>query len=221
MKKSFRDYVFEASADIPSPSGQTIGPTASAQPSTSQSSAVQSSKQAWMPGQPVIPGITVGVNSPNNPNGQKLPGTVSNVNKANNTVDVLDPTTGQTTTHSINDLGAVIGGGNSTTSATNPVPQVGQQMSEQLLRLRQLAGITEDASCGATGAGSIAIAPANMGNTKRRIPVEEGPSLEHPEVSNKTVVGDTKPNQATGRLSANLAARNKKTASRTNNGFKK
>lgn len=81
--------------------------------------------------------------------------------------------------------------------------------------------IAEDSSGGASCAGGIAIAPTAMGGMKKRSQVEEGPSEEYTPGVAKTVAGDTKPNQATGRLSANLAARGKKTASRINNGFKK
>lgn len=94
-------------------------------------------------------------------------------------------------------------------------------MSEEISRMRQLAGIAEDASGGASCAGGIATAPVAMGAMKKRTQVEEGPSEEYTPGVAKTVAGDTKPNQATGRLSANLAARGKKTASRINNGFKK
>ena len=106
-------------------------------------------------------------------------------------------------------------------------PPAGEQVAEDgenkdLARLKQLAGIKENCSSGATGAGSIAVAPAAMGTMqKRKPPVEESPSLEHQDIGRKSVVGDTKPNQATGKLSANLAARNKKTASRTDNGLRR
>lgn len=91
-----------------------------------------------------------------------------------------------------------------------------------LSRLKELAGIKEDASCGATGAGAIAIAPAAMGGVKRRQPTDEELKKEYtPKEAPKTIVGDTKPGQAMGELSSNLAVRGKKTASRNNNGFKK
>lgn len=99
-----------------------------------------------------------------------------------------------------------------------------QQMkeSEELARMRKLAGIKENASCGATGAGSIAIAPAAMGKINRRQPTDEKLKKEYtPKESAKTIVGDTKPNQASGELSATLAANGKKTASRRNNGLKR
>ena len=42
-----------------------------------------------------------------------------------------------------------------------------------------------------------------------------------PKEAAKTIVGDTKPNQASGELSATLAANGKRTASRINNGIKR
>lgn len=99
-----------------------------------------------------------------------------------------------------------------------------QQMkeAEDLARMRKLAGIKENASCGATGAGSIAVAPAAMGKVNKRQPTDEQLKKEYtPKEAAKTIVGDTKPGQASGELSATLAANGRKTASRNNNGFKK
>ena len=80
----------------------------------------------------------------------------------------------------------------------------------------------EDCSGGATGAGAVAIAPTSMGRVKRRQETTESPKKEYtPKAAAKTIVGDTKPSQASGELSATLAANGRKTASRTNNGFKK
>jgi len=214
---SFSQYheLCEASADIPAPSGQTISPSAAA-PATQQQP--QGKQRMFVPGQPVLPGMTVGVNDATGRN--RVPGTVSNVDKATNTVKVMDPKTGQTTTHGINDLGAIAA--KATVQPNQQVSQqVGQQMAEELSRLRQLAGIAEDASCGASGAGGIATAPMPMGKVKRRQPVEEVQAKEYTPTVAKTVVGDTKPSQASGELSSTLAANGKKTASRINNGFKK
>ena len=99
-----------------------------------------------------------------------------------------------------------------------------QAVSEDkaLARMRQLAGIKEDGSSGASCAGGIAVAPMPMGGVKRRQPTNEQQPKEYTaKEAPKTIVGDTKPGQASGELSANLAVRGKKTASRTNNGFKK
>ena len=102
-----------------------------------------------------------------------------------------------------------------------PPPVAESEFHSELSRLRELAGISEDASCGATGAGAIAMAPSSMGKVKRRQPVDEVQAKEYTPGPQKTVVGDTKPNQASGELSATLAANGKKTASRINNGFKR
>jgi hypothetical protein len=92
-----------------------------------------------------------------------------------------------------------------------------------LSRMRQLAGIRETCSSGATGAGSIAIAPAAMGKMNRRQQTDEVLKKEHglADRGRKTIVGDTKPAQASGELSSTLAANGKKTASRKGNGIRK
>jgi hypothetical protein len=91
-----------------------------------------------------------------------------------------------------------------------------------LQRLKELAGIAENCSGGATGAGAIAIAPAPMGKMKKREPTEETLKKEYtPREAAKTIAGDTKLHQASGELSATLAANGKKTASRINNGMKR
>lgn len=101
--------------------------------------------------------------------------------------------------------------------------QMTQMMEDpEIARMKKLAGIAEDASCGASSAGAIASVSAPLGKVKRRNPVEESPSLEHPVAGKKTIIGATGPQASpSGKLSANLAARNKPTANRTNNGFKK
>jgi hypothetical protein len=61
-----------------------------------------------------------------------------------------------------------------------------------------------------------------MGGMRKRQPTVEVVKKEYtPKEPAKTIVGDTKPSQASGELSANLAARGKKSAGRTNNGFKR
>jgi hypothetical protein len=102
-----------------------------------------------------------------------------------------------------------------------------QSISEEdkeLARLCELAGImVETCSAGATGAGSIAIAPTAVGGgiIKRRPSALSEFTKEYTPTVAKTVIGDTKPHQASGELSANLAASGKKTASRINNGRKR
>ena len=79
--------------------------------------------------------------------------------------------------------------------------------------MKQLAGIAEDCSAGASGAGGIAVAAKPMGTITRRQPTDEMIKTEHVPKVAKTVVGDTKPNQATGKLSADLRANGRKSAS--------
>ena len=226
-KMTFRQYynLLEAGTNIVPPSGQAIGPSAgsiapsanttspTSQPQQAQS-APQQAKVMWGgPGTPAEQGMTVGLKGPN---GLPVAGEITQVDQGSNGVKVRNSSTGQEEWHGNDDLQQFNGEG--TGPQTTPVQQ---QMAEDIRRMRQLAGIAEDASGGASCAGAIASAPAAIGAVKRRQPVEEGPSEEYtPDVA-KTVVGDTKPNQASGRLSANLAARGKRTASRTNNGFKK
>jgi hypothetical protein len=59
-----------------------------------------------------------------------------------------------------------------------------------------------------------------MGSAKKRVDsVEESPSLEHPVAGKKSVIGATGPQASQiGKLSANLAATNAKTARRVRNG---
>ena len=96
---------------------------------------------------------------------------------------------------------------------------------EELMRLKQLAGISETCSAGASGAGSVAVGVVEMGKgnvIRRQTNSEKKYSREYtPESAPKTIVGDTKPNQASGELSTKLVQKGKKTASRKNNGFKK
>lgn len=236
-KMSFMQYLrlLEAGANITPPSGQAIGPSrnpvatspgaptgapatiGTPSPSTpGVQSAPTKAPVLWKgQGSPVEQGMTVGLKGPN---GLPVAGEITQVDQSANGVKVKNPTTGQEEWHGNDDLQPY-----EDQSATSRVPGTQQQqMSEELARMRQLAGIAEDCSSGATGAGSIAVAPAAMGTVKRRQPVEEGPSEEYtPKEPAKTIIGDTKPSQASGRLSANLAARGQKTASRTNNGFKK
>jgi len=220
--KTFKDYVQEAAVITP-PSGQTIAPTASSsQQKTPAATAPTSNKmKAIWPGQgsPVEVGMTVGLKGPN---GLPVPGEVSQVDMAAKGIKVKNPTTGQDEWANIDTLEPFMVQGQSGQNI-KPGQQPATEDAQAIARMRKLAGIKEDASCGATGAGAIAVAPAAMGKVKRRTdPVEESPSLEHPVAGRKTIVGATGPQaSAIGRLSANNAARGKKTASRTNNGIKK
>ena len=205
---SFSQYhsLVEASADIPAPSGQQIGQPEQSQQTISPASNTKP-KTMWPgKGAPVQQGMTVGVKDDNN---KLVPGEVAQVDQSSKGVKVKNPITGQLEWYNDNDL--------QTAEMTNAV----SEETVDINRLRHLAGIHENCSSGCTGAGSVAAAPASSGMIKRTKDLEESPSDEHPDASSKTIVGDTKPNQATGRLSANLAAAGKRTASRNKNGLRR
>lgn len=226
-KMSFKQYhkLVEANgANIPSPSGAgTIGPQGTSSGTTVPSSDPSKPPTgkpavAWSPGMPVLPGATVGVNGMN---GKKIPGTVSNVDKSKNTVDVTDDTTGQITTHGINDLSAIAakqGIQQTQQQPQQPGQQQAQQMEEELSRLKQLAGIAEDGSCGGTGAGAVGGGvPVSLGGTKRRQPVKEVDAVE--QQMNGTLAGDIgNAHKASEKLSANLVKGNKPAAGNAGNG---
>jgi hypothetical protein len=227
---SFKQFLglLEAGANITPPSGQTIGTTGTSgttasptsNPRAAQTSPAKASVMWAGQGQPIEQGMTVGLKGPN---GVPVPGEISQVDQSANGVRVRNPTTGQDEWHNNDELEPYVGG-STVPGATNQAAGLQQsQVAEDIARLRKLAGISEDASCGATGAGAIAIAPTAMGNTKKRQAVEESPPRKEytPKGPAKTIVGDTKPGQASGELSANLAVRGKKTASRINNGIKR
>lgn len=220
--KSFKEYVSEAGALITPPSGQTIAPTSNSSQQKS-ATAPQAMKAIWPgKGAPVEVGMTVGLKGPN---GLPVPGQVSQVDMAAKGVKVKNPTTGQDEWANIDVLEPFMAQGQPGQQGQNikPGQQPTTEDAQALARMRKLAGISEDCSGGATGAGAIAVAPAAMGKVKRRTdPVEESPSLEHPVAGRKTIVGATGPQaSAVGKLSANNAARGKKTASRINNGIKR
>jgi hypothetical protein len=232
-KMSFMQYhtFLEASANIVPPSGQAIGPgaaTAGAPPApvtqgsptaTTQGPQKAPSKAQVMwagQGSPIEQGMTVGLKGPN---GLPVAGEITQVDQSANGVKVRNPTTGQEEWHGNDDLQPYVGG-STVPGATNQAAGLQQQMAEDIKRMRQLAGIAEDASGGASCAGGIAVAPAAMGSVKRRTMPENSMDEYTPTVA-KTVVGDTKPHQDSGKLSARLAKAGKPTASRSNNGFKK
>lgn len=221
---SFSEYhrLSEGGAMITPPSGQTIapsGPSTQPQKSSSAATSPQKIKSIW-PGQgaPVEVGMTVGLKGPN---GLPVPGEISQVDMTAKGVKVKNPTTGQDEWANMDALEPFMAGAEQGQNI-QPGQQPTAEDANSLARMRKLAGIREDSSGGATGAGAIAIAPTAMGQVKRRQPTEEQIKKEYtPKEAAKTIVGDTKPNQASGELSANLAARGKKTASRINNGYKK
>jgi len=215
---SFIEYRNLEEAIITPPSGQTIAPTAAPQKAGAAAVAPQKMKAIWPgKGAPVEVGMTVGLKGPN---GLPVPGEISQVDAGAKGVKVKNPTTGQDEWTNMDTLEPFMVGaeqGQNIQPGTQPTAE-----QAQLTRLKELAGIREECSGGATGAGAIAVAPAAMGKVKRRQPTEEQIKKEYtPKEAAKTIVGDTKPNQASGELSANLAVRGKKTASRANNGFKR
>lgn len=224
--KSFLEYVAEASANISPPSGQAVGPSASG-----AGPAPGSDMTAIWPGKgaPIKMGMTVALKGPN---GLPVPGEVTQVDTSKKGVLVKNPTTGQEEWQNNSALERFVAQQDQRPNQPTPQGQAGPQQQpqqniqaqedKQLMRLKELAGIGEDASCGASSAGAIATAPAAIGTVKRRQPTEEAAlKKEYTPTVAKTVVGDTKPAQASGALSANLAASGKNTASRVNNGHKR
>lgn len=216
---SFIEYRNLEEAVITPPSGQTIAPTASPQKTGAPAVAPQKMKAIWPgKGAPVEVGMTVGLKGPN---GLPVPGEISQVDMSAKGVKVKNPTTGQDEWTNMDALEPFMAGAEQGQNIT-PGQQPTAEDVSSLARMRKLAGISEDCSGGATGAGAIAVAPAALGKVKRRQSTEEQVKKEYtPKEAAKTIVGDTKPNQASGELSANLAARGKKTASRINNGYKR
>jgi hypothetical protein len=218
---------------ITPPSGQTIGPTGpgTGTPTNTSQAANAPQQNANMKsiwpgkGAPVEVGMTVGTKGPN---GMPVPGQISQVDMGAKGVKIKNPTTGQDEWTNMDDLEPFMANGQpgntQPAAAGQDSSTVATAMEEakQLARLRELSGIKENCSAGATGAGSIAIAPAALGGMKKRQATDEEVKKEYtPKEAPKTIVGDTKPNQASGELSSTLAANGKKTASRFNNGYKK
>lgn len=228
---SFIDYM-KLGEDIVPPSGQTIGPSGSSGAATTSAgtSTVGGGAKSIWPGKgaPVEQGMTVGLKGPN---GLPVPGTVSQVDMASKGVKVRNPTTGQEEWQNIDNLNPYMAGSVAApaTAGTgvNPAdaqPGLPAPTNEDiaLKRMRHLAGISENCSAGATGAGSIAVAPAAMGGMKKRQATDEERKVEYTRTEPaKSIIGDTKPHQASGKLSADLAANGMKAAGRTNNGMKK
>ncbi len=225
---SFKEYLAlsEAGTAIVPPSGNTIGPSATA--TTPGGSAAPGSVKSIWPGKGAPPevGMTVGLKGPN---GLPVPGEISQVDQAAKGVKVKNPTTGQEEWQSLDNLQPFMASGQAaptpgTVNSADQQPGLPAPTAESvdLLRMRQLAGIKENCSAGATGAGAIAVAPAAMGKMQKRQPTDEELKKEYTRTEPaKTIVGDTKPHQASGELSATLVANGKKAAGRTNNGMKK
>ena len=191
---SFKQYraLEEASADIVPPSGQKLGGSTPNQPPQGNPPGQQSQPaQAGPQAKPGAPAAPAATD----PRG----------------VQVRNPQTG-----------AMEWQKPGAPAVPGQVQQQAVAEDKEIARMRELAGIKENCSAGATGAGAIAIAPTAMGNTKRREVTTEQKPVEYERTeAPKTIVGDTKPAQASGKLSADLAARGKKTASRNKNGLRR
>lgn len=203
-KMSFLEHM-RLRENITPPSGQKIGAQTAAnkQPTngtTASSAGNKPDAKVWgNPNAPITPGMTVGVNSDN---GVITPMQVSQVDQNASGVKVKDPTTGKETWYNKEQL------------VTMGVNEADDQDDEQLGRILELAGIKEMSSAGATSAGAIAAAPAPVGKTRRRTEETALRSEHTRKTPYETVIGDTKPAQASGQLSANLAASGKPTANR-------
>lgn len=235
-KMSFREYQV-AEATVPAPSGATIAPTGSSATPNENDAANQAAAgspsaagtPSYIKGQIPQKGQSVSVKSRA---GLPLQGTIKDVDQMKNGALVINPETNKEEWWNISTLEPFLAGkapppalgqaGNQT-DQQGALAQTGKVAEDaELSRMLQLAGIQENCSGGATGAGAIAMAPSAMGGIKKREPAEEALTPEYtPKGPAKTIVGDTKPNQATGKLSADLAASGKKAAGRINNGRKR
>lgn len=213
---SFQEYL-SVLENITPPSGNTIAPGAKTvgrpansmpkPPTTPSTSSTKPANPNWPGGNaPLEAGMSVGMKDAS---GKPTQGIVSKVDKLANGAKVRNPVTGKEEWTNLSMLEPA-------SLATED-----QDSDDDLTRLKELAGIQESASSGATGAGAIAVAPTAMGSMNKRTTTESPRKEYRPKAPPKTIVGDTKPGQASGELSATLAANGKKTASRSNNGFKK
>jgi hypothetical protein len=216
--------------DITPPSGDTITPSSTAGAGTNQTSAsgqdAPGGATSLWPGHgaPVQVGMTVGLKGPS---GLPVPGQITQVDNGAKGAKIKNPTTGQEEWANLKNLQPYMAGGGKQAlpaaptqpNLTNPGAQMTAEDNEALGRMRQLAGIQETCSAGATGAGAIATAPMAMGTIKRRPQAIDELKTEYRQKEPaKTIIGDTKPNQASGKLSADLAATGKPAAGRTNAG---
>lgn len=216
---SFADYhkMNEAGANIVPPSGNVNNPVAT----SAQPNAAVGAKSTWTGKGPISVGMTVGLKGQN---GLPVPGEVSQVDATAKGVKIKNPTTGQDEWMNMNTLqpfmATSVPGQPNVQQPTQPTQE--SQDDKDLTRLRQLAGVEENCSGGASSAGAIASVSAPMGQTKKRNIADESLTPEYtPKSSAKTIIGDTKPNQASGKLSADLAASGKLSAGRINNGRKR
>lgn len=206
---SFLEYYMLSEANgtsIVPPSGNTISPSTQGTIASKSPSQV---KPMWPgKGAPVETGMTVGLKGPN---GTPVPGEITQVDATAKGVKVKNPTTGQDEWMNMDTLEPFAAGTNQSSQNVTSTEE-----SKELVRLRELAGIKENCSAGATGAGAIAVAPSTMGKVKKRQETTESlPKKEYTRTAPpKTIVGDTKPMQNSGELSATLVANGKPSASR-------
>jgi len=230
---SFKEYQLSEQT-VPAPSGNTIAPTTSTGPNqNSQANQAaagglpQGAKGIWVKGTPPQAGMVVMGKSRA---GLPIPATITTVDMGRKGVVVKNPETNQEEMMSIDTLEPYMVGSRpatppqtSQTAQQAVLSQVGNVTEDaELARMLQLAGIQENSGAGATGAGAIAMSAAPLGKIKKREPAEEALKPEYtPKKPAETIIGDTKPNQASGKLSADLAASGRKAAGRINNGRKR
>lgn len=206
---SFSDYqtlLAEATADIIPPSGNKIGGQSSGTISTLQPSSTMSTPASTGVNSTVQKGQTVSVK---NANGEDEAGEVTDIDPVSQNITVRD-SQGNNVQYKKDDVRML-----------NPMPRTAAAVKslmqseeyDELHRVLELAGLAETASCGATGAGSIASAPASFQPIKKRVTAEVS--------GTGTIYGKIDPYAATGKLSRRLADKGMNTASRKNNGKKK
>lgn len=212
---SFKEYYTLLEAPIVPPSGQSISSVKQQKPQAATSAPSKNVKAIWPgSGAPLELGMAVGISDPK---GAPANAVVTQVDKSANGVKVRT-VQGKEEWYNTNSLQPGMALSQSSTSPTQTTEDA------DISRLRKLAGIVENCSSGATGAANISVGMVNVGDNvvRRQTASEKKYTKEYAqESSTTTIVGDTKPNQASGQLSSELVARGKKTASRKNNGFKR
>lgn len=234
---SFSEYnsLLEASADIPSPSGQSnISPTSSAGSSSgtaanSGSSGLGGATAAgaipWKgTGVPVQQGMAVGIKDPKT--GLVMPHQVTKTDGQGGAT-VTDPTTGKISTYNEKDLlalGKSKGMANPMQKTTNAITGLVQSHDygdKELNRILELAGLKEDGSSGGCGAGATAGATVSGNIATVAVPLGAVKKRKlAKEKSDSTVSGKIDPNAASGELAQKLSDRKMKSATRHHNGIR-
>lgn len=197
---SFSEYSSLLETGIIPPSGNRIGASGPTKPQPSPTLRTgapnpQGGNDAWDGKSPLRPGMNVGISDDKGNIGSVE---VKQVDTAANGTKVFNPATGEVEWRNNDELEAMLG--------------------EEISIIKRLAGLGEMCSAGATGVGGITTSiPAKRKKTEEGTALKKEYSRTSPA---KTIIGDTKPAQASGELSANLAASGKKTASRPNNGLR-